>query len=63
MTNPSAKRLLRKVMAADEGVKITQESVNALKAAGLVTLRGCSDGDYIEPTAAGRIALGQGKDK
>ena len=50
-------------MAADEGVKIPPESVNALKAAGLVTLRGCSDGDYIEPTAAGRRALGQGKDK
>lgn len=49
--------LLREVMRADEDVSIPTKTVNRLVEAGLVVVRGCSDGDYIEPTDSGRKAL------
>lgn len=51
--------LLSQVWAADEDVSIPRKTVNALVRAGLVVVRGCSDGDYIEPTKRGRAALQQ----
>ncbi len=48
--------LLKEVMAADEDVSIPDKTVRRLCAAGLVVVRGCSDGDYIEPTEKGKAA-------
>ncbi len=57
MDTVTPEELLKHVMSADEDVSIPRKTVDILAREELIVVRGCSDGDYIEMTEAGRAAL------
>ena len=52
---------LKALMASDdEDMRLPGDTVRALEQSGLVVVRGCSDGDYVELTDKGRAAVSVG---